>query len=140
MIEQIFLAAEQTTKTISNELSSNPCSSRSTSESSSGAESTDEFVPSEESTKLGTDDTTYSKSASSNAKSKSSKERLSTETTESISSLSGGSSLSSNVNSHENSPTKTPMKGDTVPFSFGPASAVRDQRRVIVRLCKAKTD
>jgi hypothetical protein len=32
------------------------------------------------------------------------------------------------------------MKGDTVPFSFGPASAVRDQRRVIVRLCKAKTD
>lgn len=142
IIEQIFLAAEQTTTTSKNgsDIASNPSSSsRSSSESSSGSESTDEFVPSEESTALTTsemsDNTTSLKSSSVESMMKKSKERLSTnlESTESISSLSGGSSLSSNTNSLSNSPTKTPAKGDTVPFSFGPASAVRDTRRALIQ-------
>lgn len=142
IIEQIFLAAEQITTTSKNgsDIASNPSSSsRSSSESSSGSESTDEFVPSEESTALTTsemsDNTTSLKSSSVESMMKKSKERLSTnlESTESISSLSGGSSLSSNTNSLSNSPTKTPAKGDTVPFSFGPASAVRDTRRALIQ-------
>lgn len=131
IIEQIFLAAEQNTTKLVNQkntdiCSSNACSSRSNSESSSGAESTDEFVPSEES-KSCDSNTASSKCLDS----KKTKERLSTETTDSISSLSAGSSLSSNTNSLTNSPTKTPVKSnDTVPFSFGPSSAVRDTRRI----------
>lgn len=140
IIEQIFLAAEHTTsKNSENDMASNPSSSsRSNSESSSGSESTDEFVPSEESTEKSssselsdnTDNTTSSKTSV-----RKTTDRLSTnlETTDSISSLSSGSSSSSNINSLTNSPAKTPAKGDTVPFSFGPASAVRDTRRALVQ-------
>lgn len=128
IIEQIFMAAEKTAKTskLSNEsdLGSNPSSSsRSASESSSESESTDEFGPSEKSK-------TDSKTTSLKSDSKKTERLSSNLETDSISSLSGGSSLSSNTNSLTNTPTKTPVKSaDSVPFSFGPSSAVRDNRR-----------
>jgi len=112
IIEQIFLAAE------SNSIPSNSSRSTSASSSSSNAEST-EFIPSEDSK---SDNTTSLKTTDS--------KRTHLET-ESISSLSSGSSLSSNTNSLTNSPTKTPVKNNETPtpFSFGPASPVTDSRR-----------
>ncbi len=118
IIEQIFLAAES---------SSIASSSRSTSESSSSsnAEST-EFIPSED-----------SKSEITTSLKNSDSKRTNLET-ESISSLSGGSSLSSNTNSLTNSPARTPIKNDETPtpFSFGPASPVTDSRRANVNTLK----
>jgi len=122
IIEQIFLAAEQTNLRQDiqrTELTSNPLSSRSNSESSSSTES-EEFMPSQSSK---SDKTTSQKNTDSKKT-----DRLSTDST---SSISAGSSLSSDANSLTNSPIKTPVKTATTPapFTFGPASPVTDSRR-----------
>merc|ERR1712127_849295 len=132
IIEQIFLAAEQieTTTTginklVKSDLASNPSSSsQSDSESSSSVSSyteSTEFLPS--------DDTKTESTAS--AKSSSKKLTDTNLETDSISSLSGGSSLSSNTNSLQNSPHKTPIKtGDSpIPFNRKPATPVRSDLR-----------
>lgn len=105
IIQQIFLAAEETANTIDvkSDLASNPfSSSRSESESSSSCAEATQFIPSEESK---SDSTISNKSDSKKTDCLSSNLE-----TDSISSLSGGSSLSSNTNSLSNSPTKTPAR------------------------------
>lgn len=115
MIELIdFMAAESRDLTMQ----------RTNSESS---ESTTESLisPSEDSEKS-TENTTSLKTNSKQSGSASSANNLETE---SISSLSGGSSLSSNTNSLANSPTKTPVKNSATPVP--PYEYVRANARLI---------